>query len=405
MNARQREFITEPEKRIPVTAEYDVVVVGGGIAGVAAAVAAARNGASTCIIEKEYGLGGLATLGNVIVYLPLCDGKGHQLVGGLGEELLRLSVRDGYDKVPACWDPGGNRQERLKHRFLVKFNPMSFMLELEEFIAENGVRLCYDTRLCAVDKHDGRIEGVIVENKDGRSAIACKAVVDATGDADVCRLAGEETVSWNSNVRSGWFYHFDGRQVVLNPLTKPYDPCGRLLAKSGRGFAGDRAEEVTDFVLHSRKLIKQRLQKLKAENPAVTPLFMPSIPTFRMTRRLKTTFELSETDDKRCFDDAVGMTGDWRRPGPAYYVPLKMLTAVKTVNLVAAGRCVSSGDSTWDVMRAIPACAVTGQGAGTAAALLAEDNHASFAEIDVARLRQRLKQQKVIFSPRKIGLR
>ncbi len=391
-----RDIITEKEKQTPVTAEYDVVIVGGGIAGVTAAVAAARNGAKTCLLEKEYGLGGLATLGNVIEYLPLCDGMGNQMIGGLGEELLRLSIKDGYDRVPDCWESGGDPEKRLKQRFRVAFNPMSFLLELEEFIANNGVELYYDTRLCALEKVDKLITSVIVENKDGRNAIRCKAVVDATGDADICYLAGEETVSWDTNVACGWFYHFDGKKVVLNKFSKPFDAYGNNPAFSGPGFAGDRAKDVTDMILHSRKLIKQQITKFKAKNPAVIPLFMPSIPTFRMTRRLKTVFELEESDNKRYFDDTVGMTGDWRRSGPAYCIPLRMLVAVQTGNLIAAGRCVSAGTTIWDVVRAIPACAVTGEAAGTASAALVNENRVSFSDLNVAQLQQRLKQQQVI---------
>ncbi|MFA7186524.1 MAG: FAD-dependent oxidoreductase, partial [Victivallales bacterium] len=124
-------FIVESERKIPVSGSYDVVVVGGGIAGVAAAAAASRNGAKTCLIEKEYGLGGLATLGNVIIYLPLCDGMGNQVIKGLGEELLKLSIKDGYDEIPECWKKrNGGKKERSEKRYRVDFNPMSYMIEL-----------------------------------------------------------------------------------------------------------------------------------------------------------------------------------------------------------------------------------------------------------------------------------
>ena len=88
-------FIQEPAARLNVVASYDVVVVGGGIAGVSAAVSAAREGASVCLLEREYALGGLATLGLVWCYLPLDDGFGHQIMGSIAEELLKLSVADG----------------------------------------------------------------------------------------------------------------------------------------------------------------------------------------------------------------------------------------------------------------------------------------------------------------------
>jgi hypothetical protein len=388
--------IIENAKNVPVSGEYDAVVVGGGIAGIAAAVAAARNGASVCLIEKEFGLGGLATLGNVIIFLPLCDGRGNQVIKGLGEELLKLSIRDGYDKIPDCWlSPDGSIEERAKKRYRVNFNPMSYMLELEEFLAASNVKLYYDTRFCDVVKEAGLIKAVIVENKNGRSAIACRVVVDASGDADVCFRSGEDTVSWNSNVRAGWFYFFDGNEVKLEKFTQCYDAYGKHLPESGRDFAGDDVGEVTEFVLETRKLIKQRLTELKQDNPAVRPLFMTSIPAFRMTRRLKGAVELEETDDKRYFDDAVGMTGDWHKGGPVFYIPLRSLTAVKTGNLITAGRCISSGATAWDITRAIPTCAVTGEAAGVAAAALTQENKAAFANLDISALQQRLKNQQV----------
>lgn len=132
-------YITEPARKIPVRGDYDVVVCGGGIAGVAAAVAAARSGASVCLLEKECALGGLATLGLVVVYLPLCDGMGHLVSTGLAEELLLLSARDGSAEVPACWQPGGGREERKTTRYLLEFNPASYILELERFVVDSGV--------------------------------------------------------------------------------------------------------------------------------------------------------------------------------------------------------------------------------------------------------------------------
>ena len=86
-------MIQRPERSVPVWEAYDVAVVGGGVAGVAAALAAARSGAKVCLIEKYAGLGGLATMGHVIIYLALCDGRGRQISFGIAEELLdRKSV-------------------------------------------------------------------------------------------------------------------------------------------------------------------------------------------------------------------------------------------------------------------------------------------------------------------------
>ena len=182
--------ILEPARRIPVSGTADVVIAGGGIAGVAAAVAAAREGASVCLLERTCSLGGLATLGNVIIWLPICDGLGHQVMAGIPEELLKLSVRDlqqdnmtaNFRGLPACWHDNGSLSERASVRYQVSFNPSSYLLALEEWVMKAGVKLMYDTRLCAAQTENGQITHLVVENKSGRRAIACRTVIDATGD-------------------------------------------------------------------------------------------------------------------------------------------------------------------------------------------------------------------------------
>ncbi len=399
-------FITEPAKRLPVSGEFDVIVVGGGIAGVAAAIAAARNGADVCLLEKEFGLGGLATLGNIIKYLPLCDGLGNQVIGGLGEELLKLSVCDvvaanrmhGVAPVPDCWQPHSDPVRRRKIRFQADFNAASFMLEIESLVLETGIVLHYDTRFCDVLKQDGQIRVVIVENKDGRSAIACRAVVDATGDADVCARAGERTHSLNTNVRCGWYYYLDGAELRLVYFTKRYHNHGRPMPDSGRGYAGDIAEDVTAQVIDSRRLFRAQIEDRKQEtgNRAIYMLQMPSIPTFRMTRRLRGAFELAEEDEHRSFEDTIGLTGDWRKRGPVYHLPLRSLIAVNTANLITAGRCISVGDTAWDITRAIPTCAVTGKAAGTAAALASAQTGGNLFKLDILALQTQLARQGVL---------
>ena len=103
--------ILESAREIPVIGEYEAVVAGGGIAGIPAAAAAARNGARVLLIEREYALGGMATLGLVTIFLPLCDGRGNQLVAGLGEELLRLSILHGAElPPPEVWTRNASRR-------------------------------------------------------------------------------------------------------------------------------------------------------------------------------------------------------------------------------------------------------------------------------------------------------
>lgn len=108
---------------------YDVIVVGGGIAGVAAAVSAARNGASTFLIEKSVNLGGLATNGLISWYEPLCDGEGNQMVKGIAEELIKLSVKYSFDNLPEKWGGSGHNKSR-NQRYSTFFRQLSLCLPL-----------------------------------------------------------------------------------------------------------------------------------------------------------------------------------------------------------------------------------------------------------------------------------
>lgn len=380
----------------------DVLVVGGGIAGVAAAVAAARNGASVCLIEREQGLGGLATLGNVAVYLPLCDGLGNQVIAGLGEELLKLSVRDGFNPIPPCWLPGGDREKRRKTRYQVTFNPASFLLDLEELVLGAHVRLLYDTRFCDVARDGDRIRAVLVENKSGRSAIRARVVVDATGDADVCARAGEKTVSLRTNVAAGWFYTYDRQQLRLVCCSEEFPRDPRQTPKSERGFAGDDAEDVTAQILAARQAIRGHLRALRERAPEkpVFPAVLPLVAGFRMTRRLEGRLVLLEEHNRHWFDDALGLTGDWRSAGPVYCLPLSCLAGVANDNLLTAGRCISADGPAWDVTRVIPTCAVTGEAAGTAAALAARTVEGRLSRLDVGAVQARLRQQGVLLDRR-----
>ena len=119
------------------TVSYDVAVVGGGVAGIAAAIQSARSGKKTVLIEKTILLGGLATSGLVYIYLPLCDGNGHQATHGICEELLRNSIQYGPGEIPENWRQEKNAPERK--RLMCRFSPASFMLSLEELLRNSQI--------------------------------------------------------------------------------------------------------------------------------------------------------------------------------------------------------------------------------------------------------------------------
>ncbi len=406
---RNTPCVHEPARTLSVSGSFDVVVVGGGMAGVAAAVAAARLGVRVCLLEKQCALGGLATLGNVTMWLPICDGRGRQVIGGLGEELLKLSVADlqrdnqsaRFLGIPACWHADGPVAARQNVRYQTDFNPSSYLFALEKLVVDSGVKLLYDTRFSAICREGSRISHVIVENKSGRFALACGVVIDATGDADLCVAAGEATESLDSNVPAGWFYTLCNGALNIHHHSAAYSPVCTKDGHHGPFFRGDDGEQVTAHILTTRAMARDALRALRARHPAddIQLLLPATIACFRMTRRLVGSFSLAEAHMHQWCDDAIGFTGDWRHSGPVYAIPMRALRAVQTTNLLAAGRCISADTSIWDMTRAIPPCVVTGEAAGTAAALAVQQNQANVQTLNIQTLQQQLQAQGVLLNP------
>lgn len=404
-----KQYVTEPERQIPVAARADVVVIGGGFAGIAAAAAAARSGASVILVEKQCVLGGLGTAGLIVIYLPLCDGYGRQLIGGLGEELLKIcaeagrrSVREGqtadaeYD-IPKAWQTASaTRQEKAQHRYRVTYEAAPAMLALERFLLAESVDLWYDTLFCGCNVENGRIRHVFVENKSGRLAIEAGAVVDCSGDADVCFAAGEATVSDGSNVRSGWYYGIDPRldKITLHKCTDPRD--GTLLP-GARFYRGDSGKDISQHMIDMHRYIADKSAAFNRQTQgSEIPFLIPTMPLLRMTRRLSSAQDISVADMGRWDERAVGMSGDWRRPALGYCIPYASLHGASIHNLLAAGRCFGVTGDAWDALRVIPTCAVTGEAAGAAAAEVALGNAPTVQTVDAERLAATLKARGVI---------
>jgi hypothetical protein len=362
--------------KTPVAGEYDVVVVGGGIAGVAAALAASRNGAKTLLIEKMTVLGGLATAGHVVIYLPLCDGLGHKVMSGIAEELLYASIKYGYNNLPDEWKQGPMTVNTNK-RYETVFNGPAFVLALDEKLAESGVDILFDTVFCNVVMDGNNCRAVIVENKSGRQAYRCGAVVDASGDADVFFRAGAPCSEQDNWVTYWTYYISDNDKDAMESGSSP-DLRLKLLALGNhdgtgspeglRKYYGTDVKEITEFLLKARSYA---LTKVKT-NKDITYASFPSMAQFRTTRRLNGEYTLTEKDDGLSFEDSIGCTGDWRKPGPLFEIPFRTLFTESIANIFAAGRIISSSGDTWEVTRVIPTAAVTGQAAGTAAALTAK---------------------------------
>lgn len=385
--------------------KYDVAVCGGGFAGISAALAAAREGKKVILFEKAYMLGGLGTAGLVTIYLPLCDGYGHQVSFGIAEELLKLSITYGAeDRYPENWlDNIGTRTEKDK-RYLVQYNAQLFAILAEKLLIENGVDILYGSYVVDVEMNEGKIEKLFVENKSGRIAYTIQSVVDATGDCDIAKFAGAPTETFKQgNVLAAWYYYANENGYKLQQLGAsdvPQEEQDGTESKPliERRFSGLDGKEISEMVCISHQTTLDHWLKKKEKDPKAVISTIATIPQIRMTRKIVGEYELAHTEMHTYFEDSIGMVSNWKMRGPVYEVPFRTLYNQKIKNLVVAGRCTSVNETLWDVMRVIPCCAVTGQAAGTAAAMTDD-----FSSLDVSKLQQRLRENGVVIHEKDLG--
>ena len=384
-----------------VTESCDVLVCGGGFAGISAALAAARQGKKVILVEKQFILGGLGTAGLVTLYLPLCDGYGKQVSFGIAEELLRLSVSLGAENnYPHNWLDSDDKTKRTSKdkRFEVQYNPQLFAILAEQLLTKNGVTVLYGSYAVGVSRQDDRIDAVIIENKSGRQAISVKTVVDATGDCDIAYFANAPTENFKQgNILAAWYYSLGQKGYTLNPLGCADIPddqkndSNQVNLLIPKRFTGLDGKEISEMVTLSHAATLNDIIKNRTTDNTIVPTSIATIPQIRMTRRIVGEYTLHDTEEHKYFADSVGMVSDWRKRGPVYEVPFSTLFSKAVKNLITAGRCTSVTDSMWDIMRVIPCCAVTGEAAGVAAAICDD-----FTKIDMEKLQNKLKRNGVI---------
>ena len=374
--------------------QYDVVVVGGGIAGVASALSAARDNKRVALIEKQCLLGGLATSGLIAIYLPICDGCGHQVSFGLSEELLRLSIKMGYQrKYPKAWLENGSLEDKIKQRFEVQYNPNYYSLLLEKILLENNVDIYYDALLTNVIYKDHLIKQVKIETLEGATYLEGISFVDASGDAKLAFLANEKTrIYQKGNIIAGWYYYIEDGKLTLNKLgvvektnAIEMDRESEKPLTNDRFYGGNYQDE-NSFIINSHKQTLIDINTKRALNNSFEAVSLPYTPEMRMTRCLANGEVLLDDENNR-HDDSIGIIADWRRRGYIYELPFKSLIT-SFHNLFVAGRCINVNDAMWDITRAIPCCAVSGEAAGLAASMFVSDN-----VIEIKKLQQKLKDK------------
>ncbi len=378
--------------------KYDVAVCGGGFAGISAALACAREGKKVVLFEKEYMLGGLGTAGLITIYLPVCDGFGRQVSFGIAEELLKLSITYGAEAdYPENWlDNVGTRTEKDK-RYLVQYNAQVFAILAEQLLLENGVDILYGSYVVDVKTENKRITHLAVENKSGKTEYEAGSVVDATGDCDIAKFAGVPTATFKQgNVLAAWYYSTSADGYKLQTVGAADIPEEERTGNEetplvNRRFSGLDGKELSEMVCLSHRTTLDNWLKKRQTQPDAVISTIATIPQVRMTRKIVGEYELSHTELHTFFEDSIGMVSNWKKRGPVYEVPFRTLYNKEMKNLIVAGRCTSVNETLWDVMRVIPCCAVTGQAAGTAAAMTDD-----FSSLDISLLQEKLRQNGVV---------
>ena len=239
--------------------------------------------------------------------------------------------------------------------------------------------------------------GIIIENKSGRRAVGAGSFVDTTGDADLAFYSQVDTaMHYEKNKIASWYYAHEREQLKLYSLGV-CDDVGEETRTEGEKLdsriccSGVDTKELSEQVIEGHRIIKEHFLKkgnISEEHALVT---IATIPQVRMTRRICGEYILSNPKQYQYYEDSIGMVGDWKESGYRYEIPFRCLYNSKVKNLVTAGRCISSNDDMWDYTRVIPACAVTGEAAGTAAAMSND-----FTSLSVKKLQEELVRKGVI---------
>lgn len=384
-------------------AHYDVIVAGGGVAGCAAAIQAAQNGKRVLLLEKTTLLGGLATIGLVNYFVPMCNGRGRQIIFGLCDKWFRDVCRFGYNTVPAAWQEG-EPKEPTDVRMVNRYSPNVFALWLTEEVRRAGVEIRYDCQAVTPVMEGNRAQGVITQGKEGRCYFTCSMLIDTTGDGDLLRRSGMPTVEGKN------FYTYYGFSVSL-------DSCRTALEKQdiahlyrnvrggsvdlyGHGqpegiplWSGLSSSDVSDYLLRTQHDLFTAVEK---EDPKTRDVaLLPTMPQFRTTCHIEGDYTLKESDAYRHFEDSVCAINDFDRRDFLYEVPLRTLCRRDHPNLITAGRSASGEGYAWDVLRVIPPAILTGQAAAEAACMAIDEN-CPIAEVDIPTLQARLEKANIM---------
>lgn len=447
------EFIKRPEKKIPVYGKKEVLIVGGGVAGLSAAVASARMGVKPLLIEESGQLGGIVTLSLSANFM------------GVDLSVNRGFFIEFFEKL--------KEKRSLVEGFHSPIDPEIFKWVAFDYVEKEGIDLLLHTRVVDVIRDQGKIQGVLIENKEGSQAVLCGVIIDATGDADIAAFGGEayEKVKEDEHAMTLLFrvagvniYEFVSfvrdnpdeffpignfqdvsvmdldREVPLlaiagfNRLIKKAREKGELYLPHDniwvaflptKGTVEINATRVIGLDPLSGKDLTFAEIECRKQMMSVYSFFNKNIPGFenislldsashigvRMSRRVIGEYVLKFEDIKegKKFEDTIAMNfmpvdihgpgeqNTWVKLDHPYEIPYRSLKAKMNENLLIAGRCISVDHMVQGSIRSVPCCFTTGQAAGVAGALSVLEK-TSVKKIHVEQLQKELKKQGAVVS-------
>lgn len=433
------EYIRELPHATPVFGDYEVVVLGGGPAGTAAAVAAARAGRSTLLVERYGFLGGMGTAAGVTNFCGLhanVRGEIRQVVHGVADDLL--------SHIDALG--GLNKPHMILGRIAAQaYDTAAYKIAADQMLAASGAQVLFHALACAVVKtSERRIDALVLETKSGRVAVRGKAFIDCSGDGDLAFFSG---AAWEKGdaqghllypstmfrvngvdpVRAGEAWktipalmeraQAEGRHAFprkgghVRPQKSGIEwrvNISQLANAAGHALDGTDARELSAAEALGRRQVAS-FAKFLQEVPGFENAYIVDIAPqvgIRETRRVQGHYMLTESDVVNCadFDDTIGVNGwplelhvqgdvEWRWPADGSrgfnQLPYRMIVPPLFDNLWVAGRCASMTHEAQSAARVTGACFVMGQAAGAAAHLALQGDVPS-ASVNVRNLQTHL---------------
>jgi hypothetical protein len=440
MTMDTRDHVTEPARRTPVFAEAQVVVLGGGPAGIAAAASAARAGASTLLIERYGFLGGMGTAAGVTNFCGLfanVHGDIRRVVHGIADELLERIARLG----------GLNEPHTIFGKTRAQAYDMSaYKCAADDLLHDNGAKLLFHALAAGVVmKNENEIGALLIETKSGRQAIRGNIFIDASGDGELACWAGAPweksehllypTLMFRVNnvdpekarhairdipalmekAETRGEFKFPRSGAIVRPMKNPAEwraNVTQIRNSDGEAMDGTDAAQFSAGELEGRRQIRDYIRFLRSHVPGFEASYVFDIAPqvgIRETRRVMGDYALSGEDVLACadFPDSVGVNGwpleqhvagdvNWSWPPIPEsrgfnQMPYRMIVPKKIENLFVAGRCASMTQSGQSAARVSGGCFVMGQAAGIAAAMALAGKMRPRA-IDVKALQARLER-------------